>query len=123
SAARIEASDILDQRGSAPRIFRNTVVFLAPDKTRLDELADAVRQHMAWEEIHSEAAELNLDEFQRRQAESKRNETRTAVDVRIPECFCWVLVPVQQDPRGEMSWEEIRVQSQEGLAERVSKRL
>lgn len=123
SPARLEANAILDSRGSAPRTFRNTLVFLAPDRARLDELKPMVREFLAWKSIQEEEEQLNLDQFQRNQAKSKRRETDAAVGVRIPECFCWVLVPHQADARSAMAWEEIRVQGQEGLVPRVAKRL
>jgi hypothetical protein len=123
SPARVEANAILDSRGSAPRTFRNTVVFLAPDRTRLEELEQTVREFLAWKSIQEEEEQLNLDQFQRNQARGKRRETDHAVAVRLPECYCWVLVPDQVDPRSEMTWEEIRVQGQDGLVARVAKRL
>jgi len=123
SAGRVEANDILDSRGSSPRIFRNTVVFLAPDRTRLEELEQTVREFLAWKSIQEEEEQLNLDQYQRNQARSKRRESDQAVAVRIPECYCWVLIPSQADPRAEVTWEEIRVQGQDGLVSRVAKRL
>jgi hypothetical protein len=43
SPARKEAATILDQGGSSPRENKNTLVFLAADRTRLGELDQAVR--------------------------------------------------------------------------------
>ena len=123
SPARVEANAVLDSRGSSPRIYRNTVVFLAPDRARLEELQQTVQEYLAWKSIREEEEELNLDQFQRNQARNKGGEADNAVAVRIPETYCWVLVPDQTDPRSEIFWEEIRVQAQEGLAARVAKRL
>ena len=41
------ATAILETRGGAPRIYRNTLVFLAPDKTRLQDLDEAARRYLA----------------------------------------------------------------------------
>ena len=123
SPARVEANSILDSRGSAPRTYRNTLVFLAADRTRLEELEQTVREFLAWKSIQEEEEQLNLDQFQRNQARSKRSETNNGVAVRLPECYCWVLAPDQADPRSDMTWEEIRVQGQDGLVSRVAKRL
>ncbi|MDZ7620638.1 MAG: Swt1 family HEPN domain-containing protein [Patescibacteria group bacterium] len=71
SLARQETQAILDNRGSSPRNYRNSLVFLAPDTVRLKELMDAVRQHLAWTSIWNERAQLNLDNFQTKQAETK----------------------------------------------------
>jgi len=37
------AREILESRGTGPRIYRNAVVFLAADKARLAELEQGVR--------------------------------------------------------------------------------
>ena len=42
SAAEAAAKAILESRGNAPRLYRNTLVFLAADKTRLQDLDEAV---------------------------------------------------------------------------------
>lgn len=47
SPARLEAAQILAQRGSGPRLYSNTLVFLAADNRRLEELKTAVRQYLA----------------------------------------------------------------------------
>ena len=49
SAGEAAAKAILEARGNAPRLYRNTLVFLAADKTRLQDLDEAVRRYLAWE--------------------------------------------------------------------------
>src|SRR5690606_21753175 len=63
SAARREAAEILERRGTSSRKYPNTLVFLAPDSTRLQDLEQAVRQYLAWKSIEAERKTLNLDEF------------------------------------------------------------
>lgn len=72
SEAREVARTILKTRGSAPRRYKNTLAFLAPDAQRLEELVQATRQYLAWKSIEDEAETLNLDAFQKRQAETRR---------------------------------------------------
>ena len=71
SKAKAAAEEILTRRGQQPRIFRNALVFLAPDRRRLGELQQAMRLFMAWRSIVRDQDTLNLDAFQRRQADSK----------------------------------------------------
>ena len=54
SAAEAAAKAILESRGSSPRHYRNTLVFLAADKTRLQDLDEAARKFLAWESILTE---------------------------------------------------------------------
>ena len=44
-----EMRSILESRGNTPRLFRNTLVFAAADKNRLQDLDEAVRHYLAWE--------------------------------------------------------------------------
>ncbi|MHB1167663.1 MAG: Swt1 family HEPN domain-containing protein, partial [Longimicrobiales bacterium] len=123
SPARVAARDILDNRGGSPRIYRNTLLILAPDRTRLGELEDAVRKYLAWTSIENEREQLNLDAFQTNQAKTQCSRAAEAVKARIPETFIWLLVPEQPDKTAGLEWREIKLTGQEPLAIRASKRL
>src|SRR3954464_11648598 len=60
SEALVEAKDILMQRGSTPRVYRNMLIFIAADSRQLDNLKDAVRASLAWGEIVRDIERLNL---------------------------------------------------------------
>ena len=100
------AAQILESRGSSPRNYKNTLVFLAADANRLRELEQAVRQYLAWTSIWNDRVTLNLDQFQARQAETKRKTADETVDARIPETYQWLIVPGQPDPQGKPDWTE-----------------
>ena len=123
SSARKETAAILDARGSIPRTFKNTLVFLAADGNRLTDLNQSVRQYLAWKAIYDEGTQLNLDPFQSRQAETKYRNADETVDARIPEIYQWLLIPGQSDPKKSIEWSEISQRGQEHLAIRVSKKL
>ncbi|HPP79159.1 DUF499 domain-containing protein, partial [Methanospirillum sp.] len=123
SPAIEEATNILSSRGSSPRTYRNTLVFLAPDATRLSDLESAVRYYFAWSSILHDQEELNLDNFQKRQAETKKKSMDDAIEARIPETYQWLIVPIQPDVRGEIEWETLRLQGQDELTVRASKKL
>jgi len=101
------------------------LVFLAADRTRLSELDQAVRQLLAWKSIEAEHETLNLDPFQSNQATTKREQAEETVEQRIPETYTWLLVPGQgdQDPNAAVDWQEARLQGQDALAVRASKKL
>ncbi len=124
SKARLEAGVMLEWRGQTPRNYRNALVFLAADATRLKELKQAVRQHLAWSSIWDQRETLNLDPHQTRQAETRRKSAEETVRVRIPETYQWLIVPEQPDPRNTaLEWKEIRLQGQDGLAVRAARKL
>jgi hypothetical protein len=123
SPARGEAAAILESRGNSLRNYKNTLIFLAADTNRLRELRQATRQFLAWTSIWDERETLNLDQFQTKQAETKRRTAEETVEARIPETFQWLLVPGQPDPQGSVEWTEIRLQGQDSLAARAAKKL
>ncbi|HVX16328.1 MAG TPA: Swt1 family HEPN domain-containing protein [Pirellulales bacterium] len=124
SAARREAAAILESRGTARRNYKNTLVFLAGDTNRLRELEQSVRQYLAWTSIWDERVPLNLDQFQTRQAETKRQSADESVDLRIAEAYHWLLVPGQPDPKEEtIFWTDLKLQGQDSLATRAAKKL
>lgn len=123
SPALIEAKKILENRGNSPRVYRNTLVFLAADEQRMLELEDAVREWLAWQSICDDREILNLDPFQFRQSETEFAEAKATVEQRIPETFRWVLVPRQEVGEKESSIEVIRVQPSNGLAHSICMRL
>ena len=121
--AETAAQAILESRGSAPRICRNTLVFLAPDKTRLQDLDEALRRYLAWESILGEREQLDLSPHQVKQAEIQKEAASSAVTARLPETYQWLLVPVQARPDASMEWQAMRLSGQHSLAARASKKL
>ena len=121
--AETAAQAILESRGSAPRICRNTLVFLAADKTRLQDLDEAVRRYLAWESIVGEREQLDLSPHQVKQAETQKEAASSAVTARLPETYQWLLVPVQARPDASMEWQAMRLSGQHSLAARASKKL
>lgn len=126
SPAIREARTILDNRGNTRRTYRNTLVFLAADRNRVEELKQGMRQYLAWEHICENSVILNLDPFQTKQAETQRNSARKTVEVRIPETYIWLLVPEQFDarqPAQSVQLTETRIQPQGQLAPNASRKL
>jgi predicted AAA+ superfamily ATPase len=117
------AKSILESRGNAPRVNRNAVVFLAADKSRMQDLDEAVRKFLAWESIVSDRDVLDLTPLQVRQAETQLRGADGAVAARLPETYMWLLVPVQQSPTDSVGWNAIKLGGNEPLAERASKKL
>ena len=123
SRAITAARSILESRGNAPRLFRNTLAFLAADETRLQEFEDGARRYLAWQSIIADKEPLDLPPHQVRQAESQLNSAENAVNARIGETYQWLLVPEQKTSRSDMEWQAIRLGGQGPLADRASRRL
>jgi predicted AAA+ superfamily ATPase len=123
NAAELAAKAILETRGNTPRLYRNTIVFLAADKIRLQDLDEAVRRYLSWESILTEKETLNLDPNQVKQAETQKASIDSTVAARLPETYQWLLVPEQATPAAPVTWKAIKLTGQDALAIRASKRL
>jgi predicted AAA+ superfamily ATPase len=123
TAAQLSAQEILDTRGGAPRLYRNSLVFLAADESRLQDLDEAVRRYLAWKSILADQTTLDLTQHQVRQAETQEKAADDAVTARIPETYQWLLVPMQTTPQSPITWESFRLSGQDALAVRASRRL
>ena len=119
----VAAKAILENRGNSPRLYRNTLVFLAADKMRLQDLDEAVRRCLAWSSIVDEAETLNLDPHQRKQAMTQKENASSAVAARLPEAYQWLIVPTQSTPQANIEWQSFRLTGQDALAVRASKKL
>jgi len=123
SPAELAAKAILESRGNTPRLYRNTLVFLAADRTRLQDLDEAARKCLAWVSILAEQKDLNLSPFQVTQAETQKTAADSTVTARLPETYQWLLVPGQATPQAPITWEALRLSGTDALAVRASKKL
>jgi predicted AAA+ superfamily ATPase len=123
SPARQVCETMLDKHGNGPRQYRNTLVFAAADKARLADLEDITRQYLAWKSINDEKKELNLDNFQQTQSDTKCRETNQTVDHRILETYQWALVPVQNGAKADLEWQQVRVTGSDPVAQKIAKKL
>jgi hypothetical protein len=123
NAAESAARSILESRGNRPRLYQNTLIFLAADKVRLQDLDEAVRKYLAWDSILAEKLVLNLDPHQVRQADTQLKAADGAVTARLPETYQWLLVPEQTTPQASITWQTARLSGSDALAVRASKKL
>jgi len=123
SPAEAAAQAILEFRGPQPRQRRNTLVFLAADRTRMQDLDEAVRRYLAWASIVAEKDTLNLSSHQVKQAETQLGTADSTVSARIPEAYRWLFIPAQATPQEAVSWQAAQLSGQEPLAVRASKKL
>ncbi len=125
SEAATEAFNILSQRGNAPRVYRNTLIFIAAESRQIDSLKDAMRNYLAWEEIQRDAKSgvLDLKSSEVALAEEKAKETRNTTRMRIKEAWCYVLHPWQEDAKADIDWQTSKIPAQDGLFTRASRKL
>ncbi|UZQ52956.1 DUF499 domain-containing protein [Trichothermofontia sichuanensis B231] len=124
SPGRQWVEDALNHKGSGPRYYKNTLLFLAPDKAKIENLERNVAQYLAWESVLADDKKktLNLDNFQRIQAETKRDGSNKDVDNILCDTYQWLLIPTQPDAQGGIEWKETRLQGQDSPIIRASRK-
>ena len=123
SEAMTVAGDILMQRGSTPRVYRNVLVFLAAETRQLDNLKEAMRSALAWDGIVRETERLNLTQSDSALAKAKLGEANETVKTRLKEAWCYLLYPTQDGAEADVGWISGKVPARDGLLGRASKRL
>lgn len=87
------AENILSSRGTAPRIYRNMLAFVAPDQNTISALYEEVKRYLAWKSIKADSTDLNLDAAQNRETDNNLVRSNQTVDSRIQETYAYLLVP------------------------------
>lgn len=120
-----EAMVVLCTRGSAQRLYRNMLVFLAADAGTLPALKEGVRDALAWRSIYDDREGLNLDPEQVREARLNQDTSSRTVEDRLMETYRWLLTPfINVATPGQTQWEPLPFEgSSEPLLTRIVARL
>ena len=123
SGAMTAANEVLLQRGSTPRVYRNVLVFFAAETRQLDNLKDAMCNALAWNGIVRDTERLNLTQSDSALARAKLAEANETVKTRVKEAWCYLLYPRQDGAEADVAWISGKVPASDGLLGRASKRL
>lgn len=95
------ATQALNERGSAQRHYKNTLIFLAADKGQIDPCYRAIATYLAWDNIiaQSQNGQINLDNFQRKQAKTKLSQSNEEAQKSLQQAYIWAITPTQSDPQ------------------------
>jgi len=118
-----EATAILASRGTAQRLNKNMLVFIAPDENDMQGLSQAARDYLAWKSIDDDKEELNLDAQQRRQVTDRCDTTNETLDMRLRSTYNWLLVPVQPVPLGTIEFQASRISGDDNFYDRAARKL
>lgn len=118
SRAMDSAKEYLANRGSAPRTFKNGLLFLAPDAGAISSLVAEARLLLAWKSVYEDRERLDLPASQVREARNGVEASSRSLDVRIDAAYGWLLIPQIDLETGSMEihWEEARLAQGDGGA-------
>lgn len=123
SPAQEVAQEILENRGNSPRLYRNMLVFIAPDMTNAEAWESALREYLAWQSIDQEAEQLNLDAQQNKQVSSALKRTEETLLTRLQETYSWLIVPSQPEPTGPIEYQAHRISGEDSFYDRAARKL
>ena len=119
-----KAKDILNNRGSSPRIYKNMLAFVAPDESLLPSLKKAVSDLLAWESIRDDSTRLNLDAAQNAETISNISRCNETVNSRIREVYCWLIVPnVDPEDINAIIWDVDRLIGVEPIVSKAASKM
>lgn len=121
-----KAEEYLNNRGTSPRIYRNMLVFIAPDQTNLASLKEAVKLLLAWKSIADDSDTLNLDAGQNRETQNNIKRCDETVNARLLETYCWLLVPMIDRTLDikQIQWEAINIRGgNQSIVQKASDKL
>ncbi len=123
SPALAAARDILSNRGSAPRIYRNTLVFIAVEARQTDSIQEAARAVLAWRGIVGDTVSLDLTQSGSALARAKSAEAERTLKSRLEESWNQLIYPTQNGAEADIEWISGKAPARDGLLERAGKRL
>lgn len=111
--AAVAALEILSTRGSSPRQYRNTLLFVAPVERQKNGVIAVAKEWLAWHSILDERVDLNLDQKQIRDVENSVRKKDEILKSRVLEYYKVLLIPridLEYDPK-LIDLEPIRLES------------
>ena len=123
SDAMGEAKNIIAHRGSTPRVYKNVLVFLGADTRVLDNLKDAVRSWLAWNQIVRDKDQHDLTQGDLSRAEAKETEAKGIFDTRMREAWSWIIYPSQVSAHHDIAYSTSKLSSQDRPFDRIRKKL
>lgn len=120
-----KAKKFLDTRGHSPRIYKNSLVFLAPDKSNASMLMSIVKEYLGWSSVNQDKAMIDsLTGHDKKTIDSRLKQLDELISNKIKDTFIWALVPTQPEVgTSEIIWEKIKIQGESSVADAASKKL
>lgn len=125
SSASELALKIVAKCGEADRKYKNCLLFLAADETKLDELRSAIRTSLAWKKIlEDKTIWVELTGAQQQTARERSSDGEKDVDRLLRVCWSYGFSPEQDATVGALiTLTEVRVEGGTSAAETLSRKL
>ena len=110
--------------GEGNRVFKNALVYLAPDESRLEQLELSIRQALAWKKIADNQQQYELTPSQQEMARQKAAQCDGDAVRALNQCWCHALVPTQNvTPGSPIELDEHKIDGGDSPALATSEKL
>ena len=93
SSALTWVTDALNNRGGAPRQFKNMLAFVCADSSIYSTLYGTVKEYIAWQTIQQEEDTLSLEPQQKKEIVASIRDGDNTINLRLNDLYCWLLLP------------------------------
>lgn len=93
SGALSWVTDALNNRGGAPRQYKNMLAFICADSSIYTTLYGTVKEYIAWQTIQQEEETLSLEPQQKREIAASIRDGNSTINLRLNELYSWLLLP------------------------------
>ena len=93
------AKEITLNRGDAPRIYRNTVVFITARFDEIRALRRTAKTHLAWDSMLNGEDKLDLARVRRAEVGNHIRNSRNQLQNDLTRAYRWVIAPAQRNPQ------------------------
>ena len=91
------AQEILKNRGTILRTWKNMLLFLAADANKIEGLKDVMREFKAWSDVKAEAEILNLTAVQVKEVDKNIESSEKTFAIKISQAYCRLIYPVSDE--------------------------
>ena len=123
SDAMAEVKDIIGHRGTAPRVYKNVLIFLAGDKSSIDNVDEVTRRYLSWKQIFDEKERFNLRPDEANTAQRNATNAKQIFFTKLKEAWHWMIHPFQESADKDIEFVSNKVSSQDQLFDKMKKNM
>lgn len=88
--------NFLDTRGTGPRMYKNMLLFMAPDAEGMISLIEEAKRYLAWHSIKNDIAALDLGTNDAKDVEQGLKRSAETMTSRLQHAYSWLIVPTTE---------------------------
>ena len=117
------AKDIIENKGTELRKFKNTIIFLTLDNTKLTILKKNISELLAWEEIRDNYEQYNIPPSDLKKVSSKIEQSSHTLKGQLIEALKWIIYPTKTNSESDVEFKVLSISAQSDLITALENKL